>query len=257
MLFDLRGRGRRRTVRIIYTGLALLMGVGLVGFGIGGGFGGGGLLTAAGKNEGSGGTSFASQISKYRKLTQREPNNPAGWEKLTAAQLHEAGGEAYVSNGTITAKGRELFSQTSQSWEHYIGLNPSKPSVELAKEMVRLYGQEGLNQPASAVSVLQIVVAADPTNAAYFASLAENAYRAHNIRVGDLATAKTITLVTPAQRPRVKTELEALKKSVKGESTVPSTGATATTSTGTGTKTSTTGTGTKTTGTAPSSTTKK
>ncbi len=42
MLFDLRGRGRRRTVRVIYTGLALLMGVGLVGFGIGGGFGGGG-----------------------------------------------------------------------------------------------------------------------------------------------------------------------------------------------------------------------
>ena len=41
MLFDLRGRGRRRMVRLIYTGLALLMGVGLVGFGIGGGFGGG------------------------------------------------------------------------------------------------------------------------------------------------------------------------------------------------------------------------
>ena len=30
MLFDLRGRGRRRTVRVIYTGLAVLMGVGLV-----------------------------------------------------------------------------------------------------------------------------------------------------------------------------------------------------------------------------------
>ena len=44
MLFDLRGKGRRRAVRVIYIGLALLMGVGLVGFGIGGGFGGGGLL---------------------------------------------------------------------------------------------------------------------------------------------------------------------------------------------------------------------
>ena len=37
MLFDLRGRHRRRAVKVIYIGLALLIGVGLVGFGIGGG----------------------------------------------------------------------------------------------------------------------------------------------------------------------------------------------------------------------------
>ena len=36
MLFDLRGRGRRRAVRVIYMGLALLFGVGFVGFGVGG-----------------------------------------------------------------------------------------------------------------------------------------------------------------------------------------------------------------------------
>ena len=34
MLFDLRGRGRRRTVKIVYITLALLMGGGLVLFGI-------------------------------------------------------------------------------------------------------------------------------------------------------------------------------------------------------------------------------
>ena len=43
MLFDLRGRGRRRLVQVIYIGLAGLIGLGLIGFGIGGGFGGGGL----------------------------------------------------------------------------------------------------------------------------------------------------------------------------------------------------------------------
>ena len=47
MLFDLRGRGRRNTVRVIYIGLAVLIGVGLVGFGVGGGFGGGGILNSA------------------------------------------------------------------------------------------------------------------------------------------------------------------------------------------------------------------
>ena len=62
MLFDLRGRGRRATVRVIYIGLAVLLGVGLVGFGIGGGFGGGGLLSAATNNEGGRSASFAKQV---------------------------------------------------------------------------------------------------------------------------------------------------------------------------------------------------
>ena len=35
MLFDLRGRGRRRTVQAIYLGLAILLGGGLIFFGVG------------------------------------------------------------------------------------------------------------------------------------------------------------------------------------------------------------------------------
>jgi hypothetical protein len=217
MLFDLRGRHRRRAVRVIYIGLALLMGVGLVGFGIGGGFGGGGLLNAASEKEGSSAASFSSQIKKYEKITKQQPTNVAAWEKLTAAQLHEAGGEAYVSStGKLTSKGRELFGSAGRSWEHYLALNPPKPSTELAKEMVRVFGEEGLNQPASAVQVLQVVVAAEPKNASYYAALAQYAYRAKNPRVGDLASAKAVALAPSADRARVKSELEAVKKSPSG-----------------------------------------
>jgi hypothetical protein len=217
MLFDLRGRHRRRAVRVIYIGLALLMGVGLVGFGIGGGFGGGGLLNAASEKEGSSAASFSSQIKKYEKLTKQQPTNVAAWEKLTAAQLHEAGGEAYVSSsGQLTSKGRALFAATGRSWESYLALNPPKPSTELAKEMVRVFGEEGLNQPASAVQVLQVVVAAEPKNASYYAALAQYAYRAKNPRVGDLASAKAVALAPSTDRTRVKTELEAAKKAVNG-----------------------------------------
>jgi hypothetical protein len=218
MLFDLRGRHRRRAVKVIYLGLALLMGVGLIGFGIGGGFGGGGLLSAAGENEGSGGASFASQIKKYEKTLKTQPRNIAAWEKLTAAQLHESGGEAYVnsSTGQPTAKGKELFAAASHSWESYLALNPPKTSTELAKLMVRVYGAEGLNRPASAVQVLQLVVAAEPKNASFYAALAEYAYKAKNVRVGDLASAKAVALAPSAQRARVKTELETVKKSPEG-----------------------------------------
>jgi hypothetical protein len=251
MLFDLRGRHRRRAVRVIYTGLALLMGVGLVGFGIGGGFGGGGLLNATSENEGGSHASFASQIKKYRKLTKEQPRNVTVWEQLTNAQLHEAGGEAYATRTGVTSKGRELFSQVAQSWNSYIALNPPKPNVELAQRMVSIFGEEGLNQPSEAVKVLQIVVAAKPTSESLYAALAEYAYKAHNTRIGDLASEKAVALAPAAQRKQLKTQLATIKKNPTGvESAAPASQPTTTT---TSTTTSTTpgasvlGTGAKTT----------
>jgi hypothetical protein len=223
MLFDLRGRGRRRTVRTLYIGLALLMGVGLVGFGIGNGVGGGGLLNAASKNEGSGGVSFSDQIKKYKKLTQQQPSNIGAWEKLTDAQLHEAGGEAYVTRTGVTSKGKELYAQVAQSWRSYRALNPAKPNSELAQRMVSVFGEEGLNDPAATVSVLLIVVAAKPTSAALYGKLALYAYKAKNLRVGDLASEKAVSLAPVADRPRLKTELAALKSNPSGAETLTTT----------------------------------
>jgi hypothetical protein len=227
MLFDLRGRGRRRTVKIIYIGLALLFALGFIGFGVGGGFGGGGnagIVNSLTGNEGSNSASFANQIKKYRKLTQQQPANVSAWESLTKALLHEAGGEAYVSRtGEVSSKGKELYSQAAQAWVTYLGLNPPKPSTELAQLMVTVYGEQGLNQPAQAVQALQIVVAARPNSAALYAALAEYAYKAHNVRVGDLASAKAVSLAPPAQRTRLKTELAEVKKSPTGGKTYTTT----------------------------------
>jgi hypothetical protein len=212
MLFDLRGRGRRTTVKVTYIGLAVLMGGSLVFLGVGT-FGSGNFLSAVGNNEGSGSASFASQIKKYEKLTKEQPNNVSAWENLTKAQLHEASGEAFVTHtGTVTSKGRELYSQIASSWNHYLALNPSHPKPELAQQMVSVFGEEGLNQPTEAVRVLQLVVAARPESASLFAELALYAYRAHNLSVGDLASEKAISLAPAAQKPRLKTELAELKK---------------------------------------------
>jgi hypothetical protein len=216
MLFDLRGRGRRTTVRFIYMGLALLMGVGLVGFGIGGGFGGGGFLNAASQNEGAGSATYGAQIKKYEKLTKQQPTNLEAWEKLAKLELNEAGGEAFVNSSGLTSQGRQLFSRIAQTWGSYLALNPPKPSGALAQEMLRIFGEEGLNKPAEEVQVLQIVVAEKPTNVAYYAELARYAYLAHNTRVGDLASAKAVSLAPTTQRQRLKTELAALRKSPTG-----------------------------------------
>jgi len=225
MLFDLRGRGRRRTVQVVYLGLALLMGGSLIFLGVGT-FGGGGFLNAVGNNEGSSGASFSSQIKKYQKLTQEQPSNVSAWENLTKAQLHQSSSsEAYVTRaGAVTSKGKELYSQAARSWNSYLALNPTNPNAELAQLMVSVFGEEGLNQPAEAVKVLQIVVAARPESASLYAALAEYAYKAHNVSLGNLASEKAVSLAPVAERPRLKIELAELKKHPNGQETLTATG---------------------------------
>jgi hypothetical protein len=234
MLFDLRGRGRRTTVRVIYIGLAVLLGVGLVGFGVGGGFGGGGLLSAATNNGGGGSASFAAQVAKYRKLTAQQPQNPANWEHLIKVMLNEAGGEAYKNQeGVPTAKGRKLYGEVAEAWNRYTGLKPAHLSIPLAKEMVLIFGLEGLNRPTASVEVLEQIVAAEPKSPSYYGSLAEYAYLAGNDHLGDLAAEKAVSLEPLGQRTHVKTQLAQIKKEIHekkaaaSKTTTP--GATATT----------------------------
>ena len=122
-----------------------------------------------------------------------------------------------------TSKGKELFHQTAQSWASYLALNPPKPSVKLAQLMVPIYSEGGLNQPAEAVRVLQIVVAGKPNSASLWASLAEYAYKAKNVRIGDLASAKAISLAPSAQRVRIQKELSEVKANPTGEKTYTTT----------------------------------
>ena len=57
MLFDLRSAGRRRTVKGVYLGLALLMFVGFVGFSVGSSGLSGGIVDAITGSGGGGGSS--------------------------------------------------------------------------------------------------------------------------------------------------------------------------------------------------------
>ncbi len=225
MLFDLRGRGRRGVVRVVYAGLAVLFGSGLVLFGVGG-FGGTGILSSLSKEGGGGGGGggYASQASKYRKLTQKQPNNVSAWENLAKSLVHEGGEEPYTTGaGEVTGKGKELYKQVSAAWNGYLALNPARPNVELAQLMESVYGEAALNEPGKEVEVLQIVIAARPNDEALYADLAEYAYKAHNTREGDLASEKAVSLAPPSARTRLKNELAEVKANPSGEKTYTTT----------------------------------
>jgi hypothetical protein len=207
MLFDLRARGRRRTVQVVYAGLALLFLVGFVGFGVGVGGGGGSSPIEAifGNKEGSNGAGFGAQVS-------------AAWTALAEAQFHESGaGENFEeASQKFTSKGKALLVKVANAWSRYIALNPSKLNQTVALEMLTVYGKEGLNQPAAAVEVLQLLVAAKPESAAFYGQLASFAYQAKNTREGDLAAKKTISLTPAKERKNVEAQLAQLKSNPTG-----------------------------------------
>ena len=126
MLFDLRARGRRRTVQVVYLGLAVLFGLGFIGFGVGGGFGGGGVLEGVfGNKEGSNSSGFGKQIAAAETRTRTAPGEPAGWAALADARLHQASGSEYFDEATqqFTSKGKEQLAKAASAWILYMALN--------------------------------------------------------------------------------------------------------------------------------------
>jgi hypothetical protein len=217
MLFDLRARGRRRTVKVVYTGLALLMGLALVFLGLGGL--GGNVFESLSK-EGTSGSGYGAKITAAKKQIAKNPSNAVAWIALTEAQLHEADGGEFYDSATeaYTAQGKAELRKASNSWSRYLALNPNPPSVRLAKEMANIFAAGALDEPANAVAALQIVIAAEPESASLYSQLAEYAFLAHNERQGDLAMKKAVALVPKAKRPLLEAELEKIKRSVQEKS---------------------------------------
>src|SRR6202012_1597305 len=142
MLFDLRSRGRRRTVQAVYLGLAVLMGGGLVLFGVGAGNGLGGLLNAFnGGGSSSGQKSVVSAQEKAAiKQTQLNPNNPQAWASLLQARWTSAGqGSNFNSStGQYTKSGLNELGLATQAWQKYLKLSKT-PDPDLAVLAARAY----------------------------------------------------------------------------------------------------------------------
>jgi hypothetical protein len=212
MLFDLRGRGRRRTVKGIYLGLAILMGGGLIIFGIGTGGSGGGLSGLINNNGPSPSSQFSAAEKQAEASVHANPRDISAWAVLARQRYLDAGqgGNYDSTNNAFTSAGKQRLGAATDAWQHYLALNPNNPDPVLAQYMANAYGPNGLNQPANATAVFEIVTQAQPT-AANFGQLAELAYLAHQTRKGDLAAEKAVALAPKAQRKSIKTQLDTAK----------------------------------------------
>lgn len=212
MLFDLRSRGRRRTVQGVYLGLALLMGGGLVLFGVGAGNGIGGLLNAfSGNGSGSNQGQVVSQADKTAlKAVKADPTSPAAWASLVQARWTTAGqGSNYNStSASFTAAGKEQLAGVTQAWQRYETLTKS-PDADLALLAAEAYG--ALGNYAGEANAWAAEAAASPTQAKGYECLAASAFAAKQTDKAELALAKAVSLVPKAQRALLKTQIQEAK----------------------------------------------
>jgi hypothetical protein len=219
MLFDLQSRGRRSFVKVIYLGLAVLMGGGLILFGIGTGTGGGGLFDAFSGD----GSNTSVQVSNVEKRAAKEvrlnPQDPRAWADLAQARYQTAGlGDNFDQNanqgtGEFTKSGLAKLDQAAIAWQRYLTLDPKHPDANLALLMAKVYSEAGLDKPAEAAEAMEIVTEERP-NASSYSALAQYAYIANQKRKGDLAAARAVALAPEAQRRLVRAQLDNIRRQV-------------------------------------------
>ena len=210
MLFDLRSRGRRRTVQVVYLGLAILIGGGLVLFGVGTGSGNGGLLNAFGGGSSNQNAQFSTAEKNALKQTKKDPSNPAAWAALETARFQNASSNSgFNSNtGTYTASGKKELSNAVDAWQKYLALTKS-PQNNLAIFAGTAYS--ALGQYANAATAWELSTQADSSGVKAFECLAMTAYAANQTRKGDLAAAKAASLVPKASRKTIAQQITLAK----------------------------------------------
>lgn len=208
MLFDLRARGRRRTIQVIYLGLAILMGGGLVLFGIGGEVQGG--LFDAFKEDAEGGDvseQLQERLDALEQRVARDPQDAAALAELARARFQAA--EIDPATGAFTDEGRVQLRRAEQAWDRYLALDPPEPDADVAAVMAQALGPDGLGELEKAVNALQIVAEERPT-APIYAQLAALAYQAGNDRAADLAREKALDLAdSSSERDQIRQSIEA------------------------------------------------
>lgn len=223
MLFDLTGRGRRKTVKIIYTGLAAIFLLGFVGFGVGSvGGGGGGLAEIFGEGKSGSSADYSSQVKKAKLLTVQQPNNPAAWSGLVHYAVLQTGtGENYIRTNTeegFSPKAQPLLMQIQTAWQHYLKLTPHNPNPDLAAEVLRIYATPGgLTNPPEAVKLWKIKIANQPPSATLQYQLATAAYTANQVAEGDRAAKKAIKLAPAGERTILQNYLSKAKATASAQ----------------------------------------
>jgi hypothetical protein len=210
MLFDLRSRGRRRVIQVVYAFLAILIGGGLVLFGVGGGAGSTGLLSQLaqqGNGSSTGVKIDETAMLKAQRVAEATPSSASAWDSYASAVFRLADTNYVSSEEGFTTAGAKELAVLKRAWNHYLSLNPAKPDTSLATDVAFAFGSSGISEFGTAEAAEEIVAENNPKSYADYAELAYDAYYAKQRAQAELAQARAIALAPKADRKELASEL--------------------------------------------------
>jgi len=211
MLFDLQGK-RRRVVQATYLTLAVLMGGGLVLFGIGSESSGGLFDAFSGGGGDSGNQVTEDRVDRNEDKVAANPRAEAPRKELVRDYYSLAIAQT-PSGGSVPQDAQDELRRASLHWNSYLDLEADKPDPSLARVAVQLYDVTALNQPKDAMRAARII-AADGKDPQSYLLLVQYALQAGDKRTEKLASQKVLDLVPKGQRKQAKKEIEELRGQV-------------------------------------------
>ena len=151
--------------------------------------------------------------------------------------------EGVDANGTWTAAGKKRLVPVEQAWDRYVALEPNPPDDTVAGYMVQAFAPTGLDKPDKAVRALEMIIdvrggpdADSTTRSNLYTQLAVYAYAADQMRKGDLAADRAVSLAAESERKLLRQNLDnakaqAVQQQASKASTTPVPTTTSTTST--------------------------
>jgi hypothetical protein len=219
MLFDLKGK-RRRVVQGVYLGLAILMGGGLVLFGIGSDVSGGlgDLFTGGGGGENQAEEQAQKRVDSAEKTLATDPQDEAALAQLVRSHYQLATAKASAETSEFTSKAVPELEATADAWTRYVDAT-DKVDPSLGRFAIQAYEglatlekeqQDKSKHWAGAAGAAEEVAQADE-KAQNYILLVQYASLAGQTRKADLAGKKAIALAPRGQKKQAKAAVEEAK----------------------------------------------
>jgi hypothetical protein len=212
MLFDLRGR-RRRVVQGTYLLLALLLGGGLVLFGVGGDVSGGLLDAFKGGGGPTGDTALQDRIHKQEDRLKANPRNERLLQTLVRDYYSLATSQRDSGSTGFPPDAKDELRKAGAYWTRYEDV-ADKPSPATAGYALQIFDVGGLDNPKEAQRAAAIL-AEDANDTPSYLRLVLYASRAGDKRTADLAGQKAVDLAPKAQRKAIEKQVKAAKKAAQ------------------------------------------
>lgn len=225
MLFDLRGK-RKRFIQVIYATLAVLMGGGLIFFGIGSDVSGG-LFNAFDESSNPAGQSFSDEAEEIEERLAQDPQNENLHVALVRARYSAGNNLSEIDPNTgapvITPEAEQEYEKAADAWDRYLEV-AEEPSPNVATLAANAFyslatvattaEQQSVNFK-SAAEAQKIVAEARPS-AGTLSTLAFYSYAALDFKTGNKAAKQAVKAApNKGQAKAIKRELASIRKQAK------------------------------------------